>query len=127
MLTLVSLMLLLPGAGQSAEEAVLHGFSYDAETVTIAVSTCGCTLEEDFVFLLKSKPKVARDVTVIRLQPDTCAGDQHGAYDEVRLKGVPQLVEFIYSRKDLKLKGAKRINVINVFEPFTESAAACGQ
>ena len=114
MLTLVSLMLLLPGAGQSAEEAVLHGFSYDAETVTIAVSTCGCTLEEDFVFLLKSKPKGARDVTVIRLQPDTC-------------EGVPQLVEFIYSRKDLKLKGAKRINVINVFEPFTKSAAACGQ
>lgn len=96
-----------------AHEAVIHSFEVDDETITIGVTHCGCTRDDHFLFLVEPAREGVKEVTVIRLVPDNCdAGPL-----------APWLFE--YSRKELKLQGAKKITLTNEFTPFTGSQEDC--
>jgi hypothetical protein len=96
------------------EEAILHGFTIDEDIVRIAVTNCGCTKDDDFIFVVKNLPKATRQITVIRLVPDLC-------------EAPSTLVEYEYSRQELHLQGGKSFTVTNEFRDFDPfSSDACG-
>ena len=98
-----------PGGGE-VQSAILHGFTLGEDTVTISVSTCGCTDEEDFAFLIERESGGQRLVTVLRLKPDFC-------------EAVPREVQFEYSRA--RLKGKHPVIVLNEFRTFDVFDPGC--
>jgi hypothetical protein len=114
MMFLLAVALMNGGPVGGPEEAILHGFTVGEDTVRIAVTDCGCTGDDGLIFDVKNLPRATREITVIRLVPDLC---------EV----PPMLVEYEYSRQELRLQGGKRFVVTNEFRPFDPfSSDACG-
>jgi hypothetical protein len=90
----------------TAQEEVLHRISVDTETISIQVTSTGCTSAEDFRFLLKGKKRSVIRVTVIRIEPDTC-------------EAAPQKVTLHFSRQDIGLGNVSDIVVTNSFRAFS--------
>ena len=77
----------------------LHGLYVDDGTVTIVVTSSGCTRKEDFIVVSdKSQPPTA---TFIRLIPDFC-------------KAVSRPYSIKFSLEEV---GAKEFKVANTFDP----------
>ena len=104
--------LAVPQGNGEIQSAVLHGFTLGEDTVTISVSSCGCTREDDFSFMVERESGGVRRVTVLRLEPDFC-------------EAVPIEVQFEYSRADAKLKGNRPVTVLNEFRTFDVFDPGC--
>ncbi|NET66388.1 MAG: hypothetical protein F6K63_19150 [Moorea sp. SIO1G6] len=77
----------------------LHGIQITEKSVTIVVTSNGCTQKEDFTTILaKSQPPI---VTFIRLKPDLC-------------KGVSRPYPIQFSLSEV---GAKEFKLANLFVP----------
>lgn len=80
----------------------LHGLYIDKETVTVTVTSTGCTKKEDFTIMLrKSRPPI---ITFIRLKPDLCRAAPHKINIQFPLKEV----------------GATEFALANLFKPGPE-------
>ncbi len=91
-----------PAGAAAAREEPLHGFSVERETVSIIVTSNGCTSAADFRFLVRRKGPGRTDVSVIRIEPDTC-------------EAVPQAITIEFSRVDIGLAGTSPLSVQNLF------------
>ncbi len=77
----------------------LHGLVLTETTVTIKVTSTGCTKKEDFQLRLqKSEPPI---LTIIRVKPDPC-------------KAAPHSIDIVFSLKEI---GAANFTVANPFAP----------
>ncbi|MGK7903806.1 MAG: hypothetical protein AB4352_20860 [Hormoscilla sp.] len=84
----------------AAEIETLHGLYVSESTVTIIVTSTGCTKKEDFIVVSdKSQPTTA---TFIRLVPDPC-------------KAAPRPYRIQFSFEEV---GAKDFKVANTFDPI---------
>ncbi|MDJ0703147.1 MAG: hypothetical protein QNJ46_07705 [Leptolyngbyaceae cyanobacterium MO_188.B28] len=85
---------------------ILHGLAIAETTVTITVTSTGCTDKSDFeIQLQKSSPPV---VTFVRVNPDLC-------------RAAPHSVDIIFSIKEV---GADNFTVANLFEPGPKQLSA---